>query len=191
MTWYPKDFIKVPMTDMRMRPDRSSGYPGRTYRFYTGRKVFRFGYGLSYSTYKYNFGRVSQKTVYLNHLSAVEATESVTGIRYLSVSEMGAESCEKAKYTATVGVENAGEMDGKHPVLLFVKPEKLRDGKPMKQLVGFESISLKAGGRGEVGFTVSPCEHFSRANKEGLMVIEEGSYSLVVGDEEYPIDIVV
>jgi hypothetical protein len=34
ITWYPKDYIKVPMTDMRMRADPSTGYPGRTYRFY-------------------------------------------------------------------------------------------------------------------------------------------------------------
>ncbi|KAL2551538.1 putative beta-D-xylosidase 7 [Forsythia ovata] len=38
ITWYPKDFIKIPMTDMRLRPDSSSGYPGRTYRFYKGEK---------------------------------------------------------------------------------------------------------------------------------------------------------
>ncbi|KAI4963164.1 hypothetical protein ZWY2020_019636 [Hordeum vulgare] len=37
------------MTDMRMRPDTSTGYPGRTYRFYTGDTVFAFGDGLSYT----------------------------------------------------------------------------------------------------------------------------------------------
>nr|GEX78139.1 probable beta-D-xylosidase 7 [Tanacetum cinerariifolium] len=55
MTWYPKEFANVEMTDMRMRPDPSSGYPGRTYRFYSGKTVFDFGYGLSYSNYSYKF----------------------------------------------------------------------------------------------------------------------------------------
>ncbi|GJT99494.1 retrotransposon protein, putative, ty1-copia subclass [Tanacetum coccineum] len=34
MTSYPKEFANVEMMDMRMRPCPSSGYPGRTYRFY-------------------------------------------------------------------------------------------------------------------------------------------------------------
>ena len=43
------------MTDMRMRPDSSQGYPGRTYRFYTGNTIYDFGYGLSYSNFKHSF----------------------------------------------------------------------------------------------------------------------------------------
>eukprot|EP01018_Ginkgo_biloba_P015514 Gb_39728 [translate_table: standard] len=51
-TWYPQDFVtKVPMTDMNMRPNSTSGYPGRTYRFYTGETVYEFGYGLTYTTF--------------------------------------------------------------------------------------------------------------------------------------------
>ncbi|KAK9930573.1 hypothetical protein M0R45_027608 [Rubus argutus] len=38
VTWYTKDYIKIPMTDMRMRPDTKSGYPGRTYRFTQAKK---------------------------------------------------------------------------------------------------------------------------------------------------------
>ncbi|RVW22014.1 Beta-xylosidase/alpha-L-arabinofuranosidase 2 [Vitis vinifera] len=38
MTWYPQSYIdKVPMTNMNMRPDPASGYPGRTYRFTLGK----------------------------------------------------------------------------------------------------------------------------------------------------------
>ena len=37
-TWYPESFVQgVSMLDMRMRPDVQEGYPGRTYRFYTGK----------------------------------------------------------------------------------------------------------------------------------------------------------
>lgn len=73
MTWYPKDFVKVPMTDMRMRHDQGSGYPGRTYshRFYNGLKVYEFGYGLSYTNYSYAFKRSTPNTVNLNQLMPI------------------------------------------------------------------------------------------------------------------------
>ncbi|GJV79726.1 hypothetical protein Tco_1515596, partial [Tanacetum coccineum] len=52
-------------------------------------------------------------------------------------------------------------------------------------------VSLGSKERGEVEFVVKPCEHFSSANEDGLMVIEEGTCSLVVGDQEYTIDMFV
>ncbi|MFQ6628628.1 hypothetical protein Gotur_006609, partial [Gossypium turneri] len=64
VTWYPQSYVNVPMTDMRMRPEPSSSYPGRTYRFYQGPKVFEFGYGLSYSNYTYEILPVTQKRVH-------------------------------------------------------------------------------------------------------------------------------
>ncbi|KAL3514093.1 hypothetical protein ACH5RR_026810 [Cinchona calisaya] len=193
ITWYPKEFVNIPMTDMRMRPDPSSGYPGRTYRFYNGEKVFEFGYGLSYSTYSYNFIDVPQKTIYLNQLSATSqaTSNSSNAVRYLSVSELSKESCEKAKFSAIVGVENLGDLAGRHPVLLFVRQAKLRNGNPMKQLVGFQSVSLNAGAKAGIEFKLSPCEHLNSANEDGLMVIEEGFRYLVVGDKEYPINVVI
>lgn len=192
ITWYPNDFVKVPMTDMRMRPDQSSGYPGRTYRFYKGKKVFEFGHGLSYTTFTYNFVSVSQKKLHLNQLSTTtKAVQDSNSVHYLSVSDLGSEKCEKAKYSAVVGVKNEGEMDGRHPVLLFMGRENARKGSPVKQLVGFRSVRLKAGERAEVEFELNPCEHFSRANEDGLMVIEEGNHYLLVGEEKYTIAVEV
>ena len=45
----PVDFIQVAsMLNVNMRPNVTSGYPGRTYRFYTGKPVYEFGDGLRY-----------------------------------------------------------------------------------------------------------------------------------------------
>ncbi|KAL0440128.1 UNVERIFIED_CONTAM: putative beta-D-xylosidase 7 [Sesamum latifolium] len=188
LTWYPKDFINIPMTDMRMRPDPSSGYPGRTYRFYQGEKVFEFGYGLSYTNYSYKFVSVSQSKLDFKTLSTTDRPEQ-SG--YVSVSEIGSESCEKAKVSAVVRVKNEGKMAGKHPVLLFLRRDHHQDGSasPVKQLVGFQKVSLNAKEKGSVEFEVSPCEHFSRASEDGTLVIESGDQYLVVGDQEYPISI--
>ncbi|KAK4483956.1 hypothetical protein RD792_011166 [Penstemon davidsonii] len=196
MTWYPKDFVKVPMTDMRMRPDPSSGYPGRTYRFYNGRKVFSFGYGLSYTKYSYNFITSTPNTIHLNqHIQETYeisiSSSSSNSIRYLSVSNIGTDICEKSKFSTFVGVENTGDMAGKHPVLLFIRHGRPNNGTSVKQLVGFESVSLNASERAEVEFVLNPCEHLSAANEDGLMVIEEGYRYLLVEDKEYPVNILL
>lgn len=183
MTWYPREYIKLPMTDMRMRA--SSGYPGRTYRFYEGEKVFEFGYGLSYSNYVYEFPAVTQSMLQLNQSSASQTAE------YMLVSELGKEVCERKKISVNVRVKNEGEMAGKHSVLLFMRRKKPSHGSPVKELVGFQSVNLKAGKRAKVEFVLNPCEHLSRANEAGLMVIEPGSHFLVVGDVELPLTITI
>lgn len=190
MTWYPQDFVKVPMTDMRMRSEPSSDYPGRTYRFYKGRKVFEFGYGLSYSTYSYEFASVTQSNLNFSLSSSVEKVQKLDSPRNWLVSELGEELCKGKSFSVTVGVRNHGEMGGKHSVLLFVRQEKPRNGNPMKNLVGFQSVNVNGGERAQAAFLLNPCEHFSSANEDGLMVLEEGSHVLLVGDVEYPIDVV-
>lgn len=190
MTWYPQDFTKVPMTDMRMRAEPSSGYPGRTYRFYKGKKVFEFGYGLSYSNYSYELVSVTRNEISLSSVFDQKVKNS-NSVGYKMVTGLGAEFCEKSKFSVTVRVKNQGKMTGKHPILLFVKQEKLGSGRPVKKLVGFQSVKLNAGENAEIKYRLSPCEHLSTANEEGLMVIEEGFQYLLVGDEEYPINIII
>lgn len=189
MTWYPKQFVKVPMTDMRMRADPSSGYPGRTYRFYRGRKVFEFGHGLSYTTYSYKFISVPQKNLKLNSIGSAEVVKNLDSMRYIVVSNMDSDACRAMKLSANVGVKNEGEMEGKHPVLLYVRQENTTNGSPMKKLVAFESVNLKAGEKTELQFELSPCEHLSNAHQYGLMVVEEGTHFLVVGDQQFPITV--
>ncbi|RZC49289.1 hypothetical protein C5167_017721 [Papaver somniferum] len=122
ITWYPQEFTKIPMTDMRMRANPATGYPGRTYRFYKGRKVFKFGHGLSYSKYRRNVRKAScfafHKTIRDPTRKSSEAVDRVP-------------KCE-------TGCRRKADLE----------------------------------------FTLSPCEHLSRANNDGLMVMEEGSHFL-------------
>lgn len=191
ITWYPKDYIKVPMTDMRMRADPTTGYPGRTYRFYKGPTVYEFGHGLSYTKYSYEFVSVTHDKLHFNQSSTHLMTENSETIRYKLVSELDEETCKSMSVSVTVGVKNHGNIVGRHPILLFMRPQKHRTRSPMKQLVGFHSLLLDAGEMSHVGFELSPCEHLSRANEAGLKIIEEGSHLLHVGEEEYLIDIIV
>ncbi|GLT93833.1 hypothetical protein SLE2022_116070 [Rubroshorea leprosula] len=187
VTWYPQNFTRVNMTDMRMRPEPSSGYPGRTYRFYQGPKVFEFGFGLSYSNYSYEFISVSQTKLYFSQHSRDHTSKNSESKGYKLVSEMSAELCQNGKFQVKVGVKNHGEMAGKHPVLLFVRQGTVGDGRPNKRLIGFQRINLNARERAQVEFELSPCEHLTWANKDGLQVMDEGSNFLMVGDQEYEI----
>ncbi|KAL2920504.1 putative beta-D-xylosidase 7 [Bienertia sinuspersici] len=190
MTWYPQEFTKVPMTDMRMRPDKSSGYPGRTYRFYQGKKVFEFGYGLSYSNYSYEFASVTRDKLSLNQESNTnQFLQSSNTTDSILISELGTETCEIMKFSAVVRVRNNDEMAGRHPVLLFARTDKQNDENPVKQLIGFETVSLNGGQVRDIMFTVSPCEHLSAANKDGLIAMDRGVYFLVVGDVDCQINI--
>ncbi|XP_010428909.1 PREDICTED: probable beta-D-xylosidase 7 isoform X3 [Camelina sativa] len=186
VTWYPQSFVNVKMTDMRMRS--ATGYPGRTYKFYKGPKVFEFGHGLSYSKYSYQFKHPAEMSLYLNQTKVQTNSDSV---RYALVSEMEKQGCNVAKTKVTVTVENQGEMAGKHPVLMFARHERGgEDGKRAeKQLVGFKSIVLSNGEKAEMEFEIGLCEHLSRANEVGLMVVEEGKYFLTVGDSELPLTV--
>lgn len=179
------------MTDMRMRPDPSNRYPGRTYRFYTGPVVYKFGYGLSYTKYSYEFVSVPKNKLFINSSTLENAVTKTGSGRYISVRELGTNSCKSMTIPVRVRASNDGEMNGKHPILLFVKTENVGNGSPTKQLVGFRTVSLSAGQTAEVEFAVSPCKHMSYANEHGIRVIEEGSHILTVEDKEYPISIVL
>lgn len=63
VTWYPESYTSLNMTDMAMRPNGATGYPGRTYRFHTLPVVYEFGHGLSFSAFEYRF---SSQPLHLN-----------------------------------------------------------------------------------------------------------------------------
>merc|ERR1712083_1040785 len=53
-TWYPASYLdKCSFFDMNMRPNSTTGCPGRSHRFYTGPTVYKFGDGLSYTSFAY------------------------------------------------------------------------------------------------------------------------------------------
>ena len=153
--------------------------------------MYEFGYGLSYSKYSYEFVSVTHDKLHFNQSSTHLMVENSETISYKLVSELDEQTCQSMSLSVTVRVQNHGSMVGKHPVLLFIRPKRQKSGSPVKQLVGFESVMLDAGEMAHVEFEVSPCEHLSRANEAGAMIIEEGSHMLLVDDLEHPIDIYV
>ncbi|XAR49426.1 Non-reducing end alpha-L-arabinofuranosidase [Bertholletia excelsa] len=117
MSWYPQSYAeKVPMTNMNMRPDPSSGYPGRTYRFYKGPTVHQFGHGLSYTEFKYYVIQTPRKVLipleeghvwFLSNCKSIDIVEK---------------SCQNLSLEIHLKVRNAGERkEGETHLLAFKK----------------------------------------------------------------------
>ncbi|MBE7171776.1 MAG: glycoside hydrolase family 3 C-terminal domain-containing protein [Williamsia sp.] len=88
---------------------------GRTYRYFKGQPLFPFGYGLSYTSFRYS-------ALYL-----------------------GAGTTRATAVTATVRVTNTGKRDGEEVVQLYVSHPGQQGKAPLRALKGFKRIALKAG----------------------------------------------
>lgn len=191
MTWYPEAFTNVPMNDMRMRADLSRGYPGRTYRFYTGSRVYAFGQGLSYSNYTYKFLTVPNKLSLSGYLKDGYSKNVIhqVGDRldYIYIDEVT--SCDSLRFVVEISVTNVGDMDGAHVVLLFSRPPKVVRGAPEKQLIGFTSVNAISNGSTTASVLVDPCMDLSFANEKGGRVLPLGDHRILLGDLEHTLSV--
>ena len=183
MTWYPQDYVaKVPMTDMGMRPDPSRGYPGRTYRFYKGPVVFPFGFGLSYTAFKVALAH-APTTVPVT-LASNYAFKNMTLLK--DAVRVSHSNCDAMKLGMHFDVQNVGERDGSHSLLVFSTPPA---GKwaPAKQLVAFEKVHVLAGAQQRISVHFDACKHLSVVDRFGIRRIPMGVHSLQIGDLEHAI----
>jgi beta-glucosidase len=129
-----------------------NGDKGRTYRYFPGKPLWGFGYGLSYSSFKYS----SLK------LSVDPATATLKAGDPL---------------TATVTVTNSGTVAGDEVVEAYVKTPQ--EGGPIHSLVGFERVNLAPGGSREVSIVIDP-RSLSSVDDKGERSILEGKYNLTL-----------
>ncbi|CAN6373502.1 unnamed protein product [Urochloa humidicola] len=191
MTWYPQDYLRrAPMTNMAMRANPASGYPGRTYRFYTGPTIHPFGYGLSYTKFTHSLAHAPAKlTVQLASGHSTSLTPSLLnttsrsggGERAVRVAHA---RCEGLSVPVHVDVRNVGGRDGAHTVLVYhAAPGSAGGGgAPERQLVAFEKVHVAAGGVARVEVAVDVCEGMSVADVDGERRIHVGEHRLVIGE---------
>lgn len=186
MTWYPESYLaKVPMTNMDLRANPGTGYPGRTYRFYKGPVIFPFGHGLSYSTFSHSLAQgptsisvpfaTNKNTTMLN--DALRVTRTNCDALTLGVG-------------VHVDVKNIGPMDGSHTVLAFWSPPA---GKwaTNKQLIGFDKVHVLAGAQQRVRIHIDVCKHLSVVDKFGIRRIPMGEHTLHIGDLKHSVSLQV
>ncbi len=104
ITFYASDKQLPPFNDYRMQ--------GRTYRYFQGEPLFSFGYGLSYTKFKYSGLKLS--------------TTSLAAGKNLS---------------ADVTVTNTGNLAGDEVAELYLVPPQ-QDSNPVRSLEGFHRVQL-------------------------------------------------
>ena len=113
--------------------------------------LYPFGYGLSYTTFEY-----SDITLSANSMT------------------------ENGKITASVTVKNTGNYDADEIVQLYIRDLVGSVSRPVKELKGFERISLKKGESKTVTFTID-AELLKFYNSELNFVCEPGEFNVMIG----------
>ncbi|GAV76438.1 Glyco_hydro_3 domain-containing protein/Glyco_hydro_3_C domain-containing protein [Cephalotus follicularis] len=184
VTWYPESFTSVPMNDMNMRADHSRGYPGRTYRFYTGDRVYGFGQGLSYTNFTYRFLSAPNRLSIPASLTASYGKNTLhQKVDYVHTDELT--SCNSLKFLVKISVLNVGDVDGSHVVMLFSRGPRIFNSTPQKQLIGFDRVHTKSYGFTETSILVDPCKDLSFSNEYGKRILPLGDHILMLGDLEH------
>lgn len=113
--------------------------------------LFPFGYGISYTTYEYSNLQLSN--------NVLEENEQIT---------------------VTVDVKNTGDRVGEEVVQLYIRDLVGSLSRPVKELKGFEKISLQPGEQKQVSFQISP-DDLAFYGASGEWKAEPGEFKLWVG----------
>ena len=113
--------------------------------------LYPFGYGMSYTTFEYGKPRLSATTMKAD-----------------------------GNITLTVNVRNSGNRDGDEVVQLYIHDMVATIARPVKELKGFERISLKAGESRDVTFTIN-ADMLKFYNSNLQYVAEPGDFEAMVG----------
>jgi len=124
---------------------------GDDYLNLTGKPLFPFGYGLSYTNFKYHNLTINQPTI-----SKTQST------------------------TATIQITNTGNYDGDEVVQLYIKDLFASVARPIIQLKGFQRIHLKKGETKTITFQITP-KLLTMLNEKMETVIEPGKFKIMIG----------
>jgi beta-glucosidase len=125
---------------------------GRTYQYFKGKPLYAFGFGLSYTTFRYSGLRVGKPTV---------PADGSTDI--------------------SVNVSNVGARDGEEVVQLYTQLPQSKVPRPQRSLQGFKRVALRAGETKTVHFTLAARQlaYWNQATQR--YVVEQGPVRLLVG----------
>ncbi len=132
-------------------PDPNSKWTSK-YRDLDWRPQFPFGYGLSYTQFA------------------------------LSNLQLSAQSIRPdGTLTVTVDVQNTGQRAGDEVVQLYIRDVAGSRTRPVRELKGFQRISLQPGEKRKLTFTLAS-EHLGFYNREMRFVVEPGTFNVFIGN---------
>ncbi|XP_022727079.1 probable beta-D-xylosidase 5 isoform X1 [Durio zibethinus] len=186
-TWYPQEYAdQVPMTEMNMRANATTNFPGRTYRFYTGKSIYEFGHGLSYTSFS-KFIISAPSTILIhstpNKILSSHSIREPYAYSYGESIDVSSINCNNLQFNLVIGLKNNGPMNGAHVILLFWKPPSSGGvtGAPNVQLVGFERLEVKRGKTQNVTMSLDVCKDLSLVDAEGKRKLVIGQHTLFAG----------
>jgi hypothetical protein len=127
---------------------------GRTYRYFKGDPLYPFGFGLSYSNFKYDGLKLSSKQL--------RSGESVT---------------------VTVNVTNTSNRVGDEVVELYISDVAASVPVAIRSLAGVKRLTLKPGEKQTVSFTLAS-DRMSVIDNNGKRIIESGEFLVSVGGKQ-------
>ncbi|HEY0320839.1 MAG TPA: glycoside hydrolase family 3 N-terminal domain-containing protein [Pyrinomonadaceae bacterium] len=133
-------------------PDANNKYSSK-YLDVPWTPLYPFGYGLSYTQFR------------LTNLQLSAQRISPAG-----------------RLTVSVEVENTGKRAGDEVVQLYIRDVAASVTRPVKELKGFERITLRPGEKRRVSFTLAP-EQLGFYNREMRFVVEPGEFRVMVGTD--------
>ena len=116
-----------------------------------GTPLYPFGYGLSYTEFKYSNLRIEPLQIYTGGNARV-----------------------------SVDVENTGKLAGVETVQLYLRERFAPVSTPVKQLRGFERVGLSPGEKKNVTFTLGP-EDLQLLDSEMHWVVVPGTFDVMIG----------
>jgi beta-glucosidase len=125
----------------------------RGYVLDTTQPLFPFGYGLSYTTFSYSNLRVAPQRI-------------------------GPPAVARA--IVSVDVSNTGARAGDEVVQLYIRDQVSMATRPVKELKGFQRVTLQPGERRTITFEIGP-EHLAYHGPDMKRVVEPGRFDVMVG----------
>ena len=97
-------------------------------------------------------------------------------------SNLQAKAVSDKEVTVSVTLKNSGKLTGKEVVQLYIRDHYASVTRPVRELKGFELVSLEPNESKEISFTLTEKE-LGFYNNQGDFVLEPGDFSIFVGGD--------
>ncbi|KAI5370575.1 putative glycoside hydrolase, family 3, glycoside hydrolase family 3 domain, immunoglobulin [Septoria linicola] len=172
VTQYPANYLqKIPMSDMELRSNATSGSPGRTYIWYEDEPILPFAHGLHYTNFTAEVQKSASPSSYANNSYDISSLVKDCPESYM-------DRCPFQ--TFSVDVANTGSVTSDYIALGFLAGTHGPAPHPNKRLVAYERLHNITGGSTATAALNLTLGSLARVDDKGNTVLYPGDYALLV-----------